>query len=210
MELRTRSDIHLTRKIWHFLGVSMMACIAELSAPHEVTNALALALLTFVPIDLLRQRRPQLNTVTVAIFQPIMRNSELDQLSGISYLLTGVAIIVAIFPPPIITLSLLFLACADPIASYFGLRYGKRILVGRKTVVGTTAAFVACAVLTLGFCLYKNMCLNHIWFVTLLGGLGGALSEALPLGKLDDNFTLPLLSSFLLFVIFYWCGGITL
>jgi dolichol kinase len=40
----------------------------------------------------------------------------------------------------------------------------------------------------------------------LLAGLVGAFAELIPIGKLDDNLTLPLMSAVGLSILFYFFG----
>ena len=125
VDLKQRSDVHWARKIWHMGGVSLIAgCYAHL--PHTVSVVgLVIAWLLFVPVDYLRLSRPALNDFLLHIFGPIMRENEINKIAGTSYLLSGLLLVVLIFPANVALLTMLFLAFADPIASYFGIRFGK-------------------------------------------------------------------------------------
>lgn len=199
---KKRSDVHLARKIWHVTTVfSMFLCWMLL--PFWVCIALlVLGWVSFVPADILRLKNPELNTKLTKMFKLIMRQNELDRLAGTTYLITGTILIAAVFPKLIVALSLLFLAFADPIASYVGILFGKDKIFGHKSVQGFIAAFVVCSVLTYAFLYIKNVN-EYILIVSLLSGVIGALAELIPVGKLDDNFTMPVLSSIGLSVIFY-------
>ena len=199
---KKRSDVHLARKIWHVTTVfSMFLCWMFL--PYWVCLVLLmLGWISFVPVDILRLKNPELNTKLTTMFKLIMRQNELDRLAGTTYLISGTILIAAIFPKSIVALSLLFLAFADPIASYVGIRFGKDKIFGHKSVQGFMAAFVVCTICTYTFLYIKNVN-EYILIVSLLSGVVGALAELIPIAKLDDNFTMPLLSSMGLFIIFY-------
>ncbi len=199
---KKRSDVHIARKIWHVTTVfSMFLCWMFL--PFWICIALlVLGWISFVPADILRLKNPELNTKLTKMFKMIMRQNELDRLAGTTYLITGTILIAAIFPKPIVALSLLFLAFADPIASYVGILFGKDKIFGHKSVQGFIAAFVVCSVITYAFLYIKNVN-EYILIVSLLSGVVGALAELIPIAKLDDNFTMPVLSSIGLIVIFY-------
>lgn len=199
---KKRSDVHLARKIWHVTTVfSMFLCWMLL--PFWVCIALlVLGWISFVPADILRLKNPELNTKLTKMFKLIMRQNELDRLAGTTYLITGTILIAALFPNSIVALSLLFLAFADPIASYVGILFGKDKIFGHKSVQGFIAAFIVCSVLTYAFLYIKNVN-EYILIVSLLSGVVGALAELIPVAKLDDNFTMPVLSSIGLTVIFY-------
>ena len=49
--------------------------------------------------------------------------------------------------------------------------------------------------------------MDRLFMVSILAGLAGAISEAVPVGRLDDNLLLPVLSSTLLYGIYYIFGG---
>lgn len=181
--------------------------LAYVLLPEIVSyTILAAAVALFLPIDFLRQRYPALNDWMVHAFKPIMRTHEIHKIAGTTYLLSGVTLIVALFPRPIVALTLLFLAFADPIASFIGIKYGKDKIFGHKSIQGFMAAFVVCAVATAIYLTYYNIMFDRVIVVSLLAGLIGALAELVPIGKLDDNFTLPVLSAIGLYILFYLFG----
>ncbi|MGZ3691247.1 MAG: diacylglycerol/polyprenol kinase family protein [Pseudobdellovibrio sp.] len=200
---KNRSDLHIARKIWHVSGVFTMFT-AWLFLPHWLSmTMLIVGWLMFVPMDIIRQKNPEFNRTLSNIFRPIMRSSELNRLAGTTYLLTGTLVITLLFNTGVVSLSLLFLAFADPIASYVGIKYGKDKIFGHKSVQGFIAAFAVCSVLCFIF-LYYNQVQEHLLVVSLFAGLIGALAELIPLGKLDDNFSMPVLSSLGLSLLFYF------
>ncbi|MBS1969931.1 MAG: hypothetical protein JSU04_06465 [Bdellovibrionales bacterium] len=206
LELKKRSDIHWARKIWHMAGVFGMFAVYVLAPEMVSYSILAIATLLFLPIDFLRHRYPALNDWMVHAFKPIMRTHEIHRIAGTTYLLSGVCVIVALFPRPVVALTLLFLAFADPIASFVGIKYGKDKVFGHKSIQGFMAAFGVCALLTAIFLSYFNIMIDRVIVVSLLAGLIGALAELIPIGKMDDNFTLPVLSGFGLYILFYLFG----
>ncbi|WP_413576843.1 diacylglycerol/polyprenol kinase family protein [Bdellovibrio sp. HCB290] len=206
VDLKKRSDIHYARKFWHMSAVFAMF-LAYVYLPEKVSlTLLVVAWILFVPFDFLRHRYPVLNDFAVHAFKPIMRQSEVKKLAGTTFLLTGVLIVYVIFPRPIVALTLLFLAFADPIASYFGILYGKDKIFGHKSIQGFMAAFFVCMGLTLAFLLYHNYLTDRVIVISLLAGLVGAFAELIPVGKLDDNLTLPLMSAVGLSILFYFFG----
>jgi diacylglycerol kinase (CTP) len=206
VDLKKRSDIHYARKIWHILGVFSMF-LAYVYLPSVISTALLVgSWLLFVPFDFFRHKYPSLNEWALHAFKPIMRQSEVDKLAGTTYLLTGVLIVFLLFPPPIVSLSLLFLAFADPLASFVGILYGKDKIFGHKSIQGFIAAFFVCAFLTYVFLVTQNHLLERAIVVSLLAGLVGAFAELIPIGKLDDNLTLPVVSAAGLSILFYFFG----
>ncbi|MFM6928958.1 MAG: diacylglycerol/polyprenol kinase family protein [Bdellovibrio sp.] len=206
VDLKKRSDIHYARKVWHMSGVFFMFLLYVYLPPAVSMGILVTAWVLFVPFDFARQKYPVLNDFAVHAFKPIMRQSEVKKLAGTTFLLSGVLAVNILFPRPVAALTLLFLAFADPIASYFGILYGKDKIFGHKSIQGFMAAFFVCAALTLAFLLYHNYLTDRVIVVSLLAGLVGAFAELIPIGKLDDNLTLPLMSAVGLSILFYFFG----
>ncbi len=200
---KNRSDLHVARKIWHVTGVFTMF-VGWWFFPQWLSMALLIVgWVLFVPADFVRQKNPDVNRTLSNIFRPIMRSSELNRLAGTSYLLTGAVIITLCFNKYVVALSLLFLAFADPIASYVGIKYGKDKIFGHKSVQGFVAAFCVCSVLCFLFLFYSQV-QEHLLVVSLFAGMVGALAELIPIWKLDDNLTMPVLSCAGLSVLFYF------
>lgn len=202
---KNRSDLHVARKLWHISAVFFIFTSWSFFPYWLSITLLTIAWFIFTSIDLLRHKNPKLNQQLTRTLRPIMRSSEVHTLAGTTYLLTGVLLITIFFNPGVVSLSLLFLAFADPIASYIGIKYGKDKICGHKSVQGFVAAFLVCAGLT-GLFLSYNAVSEHILIVSLLSGLVGALAELIPIAKLDDNFSMPVLSSFGLTILFYFFG----
>lgn len=204
--LKKRSDIHYSRKLWHMMGVTTLFLIFIFTEGAFSKKFFLFIFLLFVPLDFLRQSRPSLNDFLIHLFKPIMREYELNKLAGTTYLLTGVNLIVWLFPFHSVALTLLFLAYADPIASFFGIKYGKDKIFGHKSIQGFVAAFVVCLLLCSIYLSYQGLLTDHLFIICLIGGLIGALSELVPIGKVDDNFSLPLISATGLTLLFYFFG----
>lgn len=206
-ELKTKSDVHIARKIWHFLGVIFIAiCYHNLSRIMAL-QTLAVVSAAMIFIDVYRLRSPSFNKIILTLGKYIMRDTEKSSIAGSTFMIIGVLIIIAVFPPSVVMLSLLFLAVADPIASYFGVRYGKDRLIGRKTLQGSMAAFFACTLVAAAYFYAHNMMTERILIVSILAGLIGAVAEVFPVGDLDDNLVLPVVSSGLLWMVYHLFGG---
>lgn len=204
--LKQRSDIHLTRKIAHCIGICFIAVVFNLVGLKAAWGLLLLVSLLIIPLDIMRQKNPGLNRATHRIFGPFMRNYETNHLSGMTYLYAGCMVLLLFRDVHIVTLTLLFLAFGDPIASFFGIRYGKDRIIGNKTLQGTMAAFVTCAIVAAVYCYFNNLMTERLLIVAPLSGLIGAVAEVAPVGKLDDNFTFPVISGALLALLFLVFG----
>jgi dolichol kinase len=205
--LQSKSDLHLARKLWHMTGILGMIAVYQYFGTKQTWWILAGFLAFFLPLDWLRQHRPTLNRATIKVFSLVMREHEAKSFSGLSYLLVGAAILLAFFDRHILTLSLLFLAIGDPLASLVGIRYGRDRILGNKTLQGTFAAFAACATIAGVYYYLNGLMTERLLIVAPISGLIGAATELIPIGKLDDNLTCPVLSAIGLSVLFYLYGG---
>ncbi|RYZ75214.1 MAG: hypothetical protein EOP06_32705, partial [Proteobacteria bacterium] len=180
LELKQRSDIHWARKIWHMTGVFVIFLFYVSISSTASIISLSIACALFLPVDFLRLRHPALNDWCVHALKPIMRTNEVNRLAGTTWLLTGVLIVAAVFPRPVVALTLLFLAFADPMASFIGIKYGKDKIFGHKSIQGFIAAYIVCATCTMFFLSFHNLMFDRVLVVSLLAGLVGALAELIP------------------------------
>lgn len=208
--LKQRTEIHWARKIWH-MGMVFAMFLFWVYMPTETSKTILLiAWVAFVPIDFLRQTSPPLNEWLVHAFKPIMRQTEVNRLAGTTYLITGALVVVYLAPRPVTSLTLLFLAFADPLASYVGIRFGRDKLMGHKSLQGTIGAYVVCVIASFLYLFSMNQSLDRVIVFSLIAGAVGALAELIPIGKLDDNFSLPVLSAIGLYLLFYFFGFLPL
>jgi len=206
-DLKPRFNIHLARRLWHLAGVLTIVTVYTYASYRLSLIILGIAFICFVIPDFLRQRNPELNQLTLRWFRLIIRQNEAHSFSGVSYLLIGTAIIVLLFPPQVATLSLLFVAFGDPISSIFGVMYGKDKIVGDKSLQGAFAGFLVCGLVAYIYYLVKGLMLERAFLAAMVSGVIGAVSEVFPVRKLDDNLTFPVISSFLLYMMFHLFGA---
>lgn len=206
MNFKKRSDIHWARKIWHISGVVLIFLLFQILPTNFSKFLVVLGATLFVSMDILRKNNKNVNTFFIHYFKPIMRQHEINHLAGTTYLFLGVMILVLFFNPLVVSLSLLFLAFADPFASYFGIRFGRDKIYGDKTIQGFLAAFLICAGLTILYLIYHDLLLDRVILVAILAGIIGALAELVPIAKLDDNLTIPIVSGLGLSGLFYLFG----
>ncbi len=203
VRLHLRQDLHLLRKAWHCLmGLLMVAVF--LSGLSRGTAVLILgSLLGFnLILELGRLQVPALNDAVMRFWGPIMRSCEVNRMSGTPYYLGSALIAVGIFPKPIAALSLLFLACGDPMASLVGILYGKRgpRFSNGKSLIGTLGGVATCLLVSIVFWnVFPAVRGTDFFALVVLGGLAGGLAELVPL-DVDDNFAIPVVSGFSLWL----------
>ncbi|NJL24068.1 MAG: hypothetical protein HC902_02050 [Calothrix sp. SM1_5_4] len=208
MSFRARDDIHLARRLWHFFGVMTMVVLYWIMTPQRAAIVCSAVSAFMILFDVCRLRSRRLNIFFTWLFGPFLRESERGRLAGSTFMMAGVTLCVWLYPKNVVLLTLLFFAVADPLASYFGIRYGKDKLVGNKSLQGSAAAFIACFVVAFAFFLTFDLMRERLFLACLMSALIGAVSELFPVWKLDDNFVFPVLGSTLLAGLFYIFGGL--
>jgi diacylglycerol kinase (CTP) len=207
MELKLRNDLHLSRKIWHLIGIALIANIMAYLAPRDSLFLLAIAALVIIPFDILRLKRPDLNHRIITLFKPVLRIEEVAKVSGATFLIIGAFSVILLFPKPVAVLAMLLLAFGDPVSSAFGILFGKDRIWGNKSLQGSLACFVICTAVCAVYFLLNNIMVERIVLVSVLGGLIGAVSELAQFRKLDDNMTFPILAGLGLWCLFALFGG---
>ncbi len=208
MSLKVRNDLHLVRRLYHVLGVCTVVYLYQIM-PHTLAVEVTafFSVLTLI-LEFLRFKYPPINRILVKFFlASVLRRTELRSFSGMTYLILGVLVIVVIFPKPVATLALLFLAFGDPIASIVGILFGKDKIIGNKSLQGALAAFFTCVIVTMVYFNAMEILHDRWILVSIIAGFIGAVSELIPIGRIDDNFTFPVISASLLWVLFNTFGG---
>lgn len=201
---KTRRDMHLLRKISHFLSAPILIAIIFVNqlTYEQARWFLTIFFLLGLGVEIGRYLFPPINQLTFLIAGKIMRGYESNGITSASFYALGMAISFWIFPFPIAVCSSLCLAVADPLASLIGLRFGKRKIVEGKSVEGTLACFFS-SVLCIGMCFkfiqFPQGLFEHtlsplqLIVTSLLGGAFSSMGE-LCSSKLDDNLTIPLMA----------------
>jgi diacylglycerol kinase (CTP) len=209
VRLQLRSDLHLARKAWHMIMGLVVAGLYYFTGMERSTAILLLgSVLGFdLLIETARLRIPSLNEKVMRAWKPFMRSCEANRISGVPYYLSSSILSIAIFPLPIAVLSIIYLACGDPMSSLIGIQYGSlgpRFSNG-KSLIGTAAGVITCWIVGFVFLSLYGMTGSALWILTLVGGLAGGTAEMLPL-EVDDNFSIPTVSGFVLWAAFILMG----
>lgn len=194
-----RSTMHWPRKIFHMIGIgSVGLTLAFCNLPGLTALAImaVIAVLVITP-DVARFYIPALNKKVNEDFRFIMRDYEASSVSGITWFLSGMVLVLAMVPPVIAGLAALLLAFGDPWASVFGVKFGRTKLFGsRKSVEGMLGGFGVCLIVSLlYFGLSGLVAPAMVLPAALLAAAAGAGVEALTIKRLDDNFVIPVVSA---------------
>lgn len=209
IRLSQRADLHLARKAWHLFMGLVIATIYMAGMERSTAVVILGSVLGWdLVMETLRLRSPTLNQKIVRLWGPLMRSSEVDRLSGVPYYLSAAILAIGIFPKPIAVLSIVFLAVGDPLASLSGILFGDlgpRFKNG-KSLIGTAVAVLSCVIAAIVFLPAYGVGSWDLAIIALLGGLAGGTAEILPL-DVDDNFSIPVVSGFALWLLFILTGA---
>jgi dolichol kinase len=139
---------------------------------------------------------------------PVMRDTEVNTLTGIPFYIASCLFAFLIFPRHITVLSILYLALGDPSSSFFGVLYGRNKIFPNKSLQGTLGGFIVCAMATFAYLRWQEFPGEKILLLSMIGGFCGAASELLPL-NVDDNFAIPIVSGALM-TLALWCAQLPL
>jgi len=128
------------------------------------------------------------------VFGQISRPAERYRINGSTLYLAALILVVFFFPKTVAQIAVLVPAYADPLASVFGQRYGRKKLYRAKSYVGTGTFFLAGAlsVVIFGLLALPDWSLLRLVGMALTVGATGAFAECFS-ERIDDNFTIPLL-----------------
>jgi len=156
---------------------------------------LCITTITFVSLDLIRIHIPVLNRIAQDAFGFILRKHEFNTVSAASWFLFAAIISIILFSKTAAMLGFLYLAVGDPTASYCGIRWGKGE-IGKKTWVGTAGFFIICWIVGVLW-MWQFTLFRIAAVIAGISSLGAALAERY-IKEIDDNFTVPLISSSLI------------
>lgn len=194
--LHKRSDLHLARKVWHVAtgGLALFLFINSTESNFFWgCIGLSIAVAGFT-LDIARNRYAPLNHLVLKVAGPLMRRSEKDGWSGLPFYALGASLSLFFYSRDIACLSIAFLVIADPIASFFGVLYGKDKILPNKSLQGAVAGFFTCYLISLFYVMNTTTLGIHILIFSIIAGVIGSLSELISAFNVDDNLTVPVLS----------------
>ena len=145
-------------------------------------------------IEYLRNIKSKFSLIFHKYTKNLMRKNEVEgNITGATWYLLSVFIVVSIFPKKIAILAIIFLAVGDTVAAIAGksLPY---IKYKNKSVFGSFIAFMSILFIThlFGYKIFDPL--------VLFGALSAVIIELMPI-RVNDNFSIPVFSSIIMFMI---------
>jgi dolichol kinase len=191
----------LGRKALHVGALAIPIGILVLEREVSLVILTLLAAVAFAG-DILRSRVPAVRGLVHGVFAPLMRPSERPPLreglviNGATWMCLGAAICVLWLPPVVAATSLAMLMVGDAAAALVGRRWGQTRYPGsEKSLEGSVAFVISAWLVALPFAASGEPAIGPL--VLLMGALGGAVLEALPL-PVNDNVHVPVLAGLLM------------
>ena len=172
-----RKSIHLSGLIlpviYLFLDQrTMLICIGGLTG---------LALI----VELLKWLFPPFGAFFFKMFAFLLRTHERKgAVTGATYYLISAFLCILFFAKTLAIVCIFFMILGDLAAALVGKMWGKTKLLGKKSLEGSAACFVVCAVIAL-------VPLQPV--IAIVGALVATIVELIPF-PIDDNLTVPLVS----------------
>lgn len=212
--------VELARKVYHSLnGFTVLAAwyfgVEGSTALHYVF----LFLLFSCAVEFARLKcSKRFNSFVNVALKPFMRVKEQNGISGNTWFLLGASLVLYSFPLDVASISIVFLAYCDPLASLVGVTLGKRYPIYRfsnnKTVCGMLGGVVAGIVTAFIFFSYfapirwhdvslksplENTLILPVSLLSIISGsAAGIIETVVHIPNVDDNFVLPVFSALFL------------
>lgn len=160
----------------------------------------------FLTLEVTRRLSKRWNDFLVdRAFGLFARPFERNHINGSSYFLLALILCVGLLPKPAVEAGVLVLACADPLATLVGKRFGRRKIWRDKSYVGSLT-FLVVALASLGVLAALTWPAWPLWRVAgsvVALALAGTLTEMFST-HLDDNFTIPVCCSLVATLLMVW------
>lgn len=211
----------ILRKVLHgFIGVITLWIYTKGVSHKKVLRPLIILFFILFANDYIRFRNNKYNIKVVKLMWFLMRKNEIFEYNGAIWFLLGLIVVFIFFPKDICILSVLFLSWGDTAAAVIGKFFSKYNikLMRNKTLIGVLSSFVVGSLSSYMFYAYFIPKYSHVntfnditWSVetsklslynfALICGLVCSFSEAFNFFSIDDNFTIPILSSIAIYSV---------
>ena len=189
--LSGRLNFELFRKITHIVGILFIIYMVYANADRNLLLlVIGIAAALSLPVYICPIRFP--DTIKNLAVKSV-RSGE-RSIRCVTHFLVAAFIMLLFLPYSFVILGFLIALIGDPVAFIVGTRYGKRKIVGEKTLEGSLAFFI---------CVLFAMLLLGINFATaVVLAFTGAVVEHVTVKYLDDNATVPIVTSFVYYLVF--------
>jgi dolichol kinase len=193
----------LLRKGIHICSLSIPVLYCYLSRKLMLTLVIPVAA-AFLIADLLRSFHQPSFELYKKIFGSMLRTheklKEKKTLNGASWVLLSATACILVFPRIITITAFAILIISDTMAALIGKRFGTKKYRG-KTIQGSTAFVLSAFIVVL--CTPKITYVFGEYLIAMVAGIFGAVAEVLSFNLIDDNFAIPVVIGFVLWLEYF-------
>jgi len=192
---RVHRPANVARTLFHVAsGVVALSFLRVMPSRAWLVGAAA-AFATFAwTCEVLRRRSAAVNERLMRFFGPVAHAHEWHQVNSATWYATALVLMALFVPLQAAEVGVVVLAVADPMAGFFGRRFGRRRLASGRSFEGA-AAFVAAGSLA-AFAWMKaagTYEASRLGLAVLAGVVGAAVE--LFVSRVDDNLAIPVVTS---------------
>ncbi len=185
------------RSIFHMTSALVsLAFLLVVFTPTQLPWVAGSIAATFWMLEALRRPFPRFNVLLMRFFRPIAHVSEAHRVNSATWYMTALTLLALTGNAWICAVGVAVLGFADPAASFVGRRWGTVELVNGRTLEGGLA-FVGAGTLMAALALQLTVP-RPGWALAIaiafVASLTGAVAEMMS-RRLDDNFTIPMVSA---------------
>lgn len=198
--ISSKSSFHIPRRLQH-IGTGIIIAILYYSVDQSLMHLVALVptLIIFFLDYLRRKHLPNFNSWFITHFHGIMRPEELyNRPPGAVYFLIGITVTLMLNNDrTIVYISIFNQTFCDPIASIIGILIGGPKISAGKSWSGSISSSLAGGLIVM---IYNTI--NHTHFSIILGAMIAFCAEVVTIPKIDDNLSIPLITTLLYKLLF--------
>lgn len=156
-----------------------------------------------ITLDLLKAYTFTFEKLYIKVFGRILRSDEKDfrknLFTGGTYYALGIFLAIILFPKEVAMLSILIMIWCDTMAALIGKLFGKRKIIGAKTLEGSIAFILTGVVLVIVLQYFlPEYNLYKAGFITVIFA---AVFEQLSFIRINDNLSLPVFSGYVFLIL---------
>lgn len=186
----------MKRRLFHFLGGLIFPTLCFFVSKPAALTVISLIFMLVILFEWLRRKYTAINSWVFHYLQGFFKEKEKQSTTGMFYFVSGVLITVALYTKPVAITALLFLTFGDVAAVLIGKRFGRRKILGAKSLEGSVAFFLV--TFWVGVMIKKYFFSASLTNISIFSGaLTATIAEALS-SAIDDNFTVPIFTGLVL------------
>ncbi len=200
--LSTRHNMQIMRRLFHILNGVAVATLYLISFSHsQMIHLLGTIASALYLVEQVRINYPETSAKLLPFTRFIMRAEEQLKESAMVPYLMGVLLTIITFPKAIALIGVYSLAIADPLSAIIGIRFGKHKVTPTRSLEGSAAFFLSITIVsTLVLGGYLGSISFFVVLTSVLLGFICSIFDLIPI-KIDDNLTIPLFTSTVVWII---------